>query len=235
MTTTTPDDLCENALAVVHPSWHRPLAGVHDTIRTCLRGAIGAARNGEQVLPHPRHVLRAFATPLDEVRVLIMGQDPYPTPGHPIGLCFAVAADVHPLPRSLANIFTELTEDIGCPAPVHGDLTGWEQQGVMLLNRTLTVAAGNPASHAGRGWEDVTDAAVTALAKRGGPLVAILWGRGARSVAPRLGDVPRIESAHPSPLSAHRGFFGSKPFSAANAALQQQGAAPIDWARTAAP
>ena len=163
------------------------------------------------------------------MRVLVVGQDPYPTPGHPIGLSFAVAPDVRPLPPSLRNIFRELVDDVGVPAPTNGDLTPWAQQGVMLLNRVLTVRPGAPASHQGIGWEAVTDRAIEVLAERGGPLVAILWGRGARSLRPRLGEVPVIESAHPSPLSARSGFFGSKPFSRANALLVEQGADPIDW------
>ena len=159
------------------------------------------------------------------------GQDPYPTPGHPIGLSFAVGRDVRPLPKSLANIYLELQNDLGiAPAP-HGDLTGWFEQGVLLLNRCLTVQPGRPAAHRGKGWEQVTGAAIDALVARGGPLVAILWGRDARSLAPMLtaGGIPVIESSHPSPLSARSGFFGSRPFSRANLALAAAGAPPIDW------
>ena len=191
-----------------------------------LRAEIAAGRG---YLPAGEKVLRAFTIPLESVRVLVVGQDPYPTPGHPIGLSFAVAPDVRPLPPSLRNIFRELVDDVGVPAPTNGDLTPWAQQGVMLLNRVLTVRPGAPASHQGIGWEAVTDRAIEVLAERGGPLVAILWGRGARSLRPRLGEVPVIESAHPSPLSARSGFFGSKPFSRANALLVEQGADPIDW------
>lgn len=184
---------------------------------------------GRAYLPAGDAVLRAFREPFADVRVLILGQDPYPTPGHPIGLSFAVAADVRPIPRSLANMYRELHDDLGIPPAEHGDLTRWTIQGVMLLNRCLTVRPGAPASHRGKGWEEVTDCAVQALAGRGGPLVAILWGRDARSAKPMLGSVPVIESAHPSPLSASKGFFGSRPFSRANAALEQQGAAGVDW------
>lgn len=184
---------------------------------------------GRGYLPAGEHVLRAFTIPLEEVRVLVVGQDPYPTPGHAIGLSFAVAPHVRPLPRSLTNIHRELVDDLGLPQPSNGDLSPWARQGVMLLNRCLTVRPGAPASHQGRGWEAVTDRAIEVLAARGGPLVAILWGRQARNLAPALGEVPRIESAHPSPLSARNGFFGSRPFSRTNELLTRQGADPIDW------
>jgi uracil-DNA glycosylase len=167
--------------------------------------------------------------PFHQVRVLIVGQDPYPTPGHPIGLCFAVAADVRPFPKSLQNIFREYQDDLGLPMPSSGDLTPWVEQGVLLLNRSLTVRPGAPASHRGRGWEAITAQAISALATRGGPLVAILWGRDARNLRPELGATPALEAPHPSPLSAARGFFGSRPFSRANALLEQQGAGPVDW------
>jgi uracil-DNA glycosylase len=187
---------------------------------------------GRQVLPAAEHILRAFRQPFDEVRVLIVGQDPYPTPGHPVGLAFSVASDVRPVPRSLANIFTELQDDLGLAAPDNGDLTPWTRHGVLLLNRVLTVRAGEAGSHRRRGWEAVTEQAIRALAARDAPLVAILWGRDAENLAPLLGDTPRIVSAHPSPLSARRGFFGSRPFSRANALLAGQGAAPVDWSPT---
>ena len=214
---------------LVHPTWAQALEPVAATITEMgafLRAEVAA---GHGYLPKGEHVLRAFQVPLDEVRVLVVGQDPYPTPGHPIGLSFAVAPDVRPLPRSLANIYRELVDDLGIPAPGSGDLTPWTEQGVMLLNRCLTVRPGAPNSHQGRGWERVTDRAIEALAARGGPLVAILWGRNARNLAPVLGETPRIESAHPSPLSARNGFFGSRPFSRTNDLLARQGADPIDW------
>ena len=174
-------------------------------------------------------MLRAFTRPLAGVRVLIVGQDPYPTPGHPIGLSFAVERSVSPLPKSLVNIYRELDSDLGIPPAAHGDLSSWFEQGVLLLNRVLTVQPGRPGSHRRRGWETVTTRAIEALAARGGPLVAILWGRDAQTAEPLLPGVPIISSAHPSPLSAHAGFFGSRPFSRANQALSAQGAAPIDW------
>jgi uracil-DNA glycosylase len=211
------------------PGWAAALAPVEGQIAALgqfLRGEVAAGRG---YLPAGEHILRAFTHPLDAVRVLIVGQDPYPTPGHAIGLCFSVAADVRPLPASLRNIFTEYVEDLGYPMPSNGDLSPWADRGVLLLNRALTVAPGQPNSHQGRGWEAVTEQAIRALAARGGPLVPILWGRNARNLRPLFGDLECIESAHPSPLSAHNGFFGSRPFSRANALLAAQGAAPLDW------
>ena len=185
--------------------------------------------SGRGYLPAGENVLRAFRYPLADVRVLIVGQDPYPTPGHPIGLSFAVDAHVRPLPRSLANIYAELTADLAIATPAHGDLTGWSRNGVMLLNRVLTVRPGEAGSHRGKGWERVTEHAIRSLVARDAALVAVLWGRDAASLVPMLGETPVIESAHPSPLSAHRGFFGSRPFSRANALLAEQGAPPVDW------
>ena len=214
---------------LVHPSWAAALEPVGGAVRELgdfLRAEVAAGRG---YLPAGGHVLRAFEQPLDAVRVLIVGQDPYPTPGHAVGLSFSVAPDVAPVPRSLANIYQELQADLGVPRPSTGDLSPWAERGVLLLNRVLTVCPGRPASHRGKGWETVTAHAISALVTRGGPLVAILWGRDARNLAPHLGDVPAIESAHPSPLSAHSGFFGSRPFSRANELLVRQGAAPIDW------
>jgi uracil-DNA glycosylase len=199
-----------------------------------LRAEIAA---GRRYLPAGPNVLRAFTFPFDQVRVLIVGQDPYPTPGHAVGLCFSVGADVRPLPRSLDNIFAEYCSDLGFPTPSNGDLTPWAQRGVLLLNRVLTVRPGTPASHRGKGWETVTERAIRALAGRAQPLVAVLWGRDAGTLKPMLAtgspegraEVKTIESAHPSPLSAQRGFFGSQPFSRANALLTEMGADPIDW------
>ena len=217
---------------LVHPTWVPALEPVADTITELgefLRGEVAAGRG---YLPAGDRVLRAFSLPLPDVRVLVVGQDPYPTPGHPVGLSFSVAPDVRPVPRSLQNIYAELGTDLALPTPGNGDLTPWFERGVMLLNRVLTVRPGASASHQGKGWETVTAQAISALVERGGPLVAILWGRQAQSLAPMLGDVPRIESAHPSPLSARSGFFGSRPFSRTNDLLAQQGAAPIDWRLT---
>jgi uracil-DNA glycosylase len=203
-----------------------PVAETLGQLGQFLRQEVTAGRG---YLPAGDAILRAFSLPLPDVRVLVVGQDPYPTPGHPVGLSFSVAPEVRPVPRSLQNMYQELGTDLGLPAPSNGDLTPWFERGVMLLNRVLTVQPGRSASHQGRGWERVTDHAIRALAQRGGPLVAILWGRQAQSLAPLLGSVPRIESAHPSPLSARAGFFGSRPFSRANELLVSQGAEPIDW------
>ncbi len=214
---------------VVGAGWAEALAPVADQVAAMgefLRGEVAAGRT---YLPAGEHILRAFSRPFDDIRVLIVGQDPYPTPGHPIGLCFAVDRDVRPLPPSLRNIYKELQSDVGVQLPEHGDLTAWADHGVLLLNRSLSVAPGKPASHRGKGWEPVTEQAIRALAARGGPLVAILWGRDARNLKPLLGGVPAIESAHPSPLSASNGFFGSRPFSRANEALVAQGGEPVDW------
>ena len=184
---------------------------------------------GRGYLPAGQNVLRAFARPLADVKVLIVGQDPYPTPGHPIGLSFAVDREVRPLPRSLGNIYRELETDLGIAPAAHGDLSAWSDQGVMLLNRVLTVRPGTPASHRGWGWEKVTELAIRALVARDAPLVAVLWGRDAEGLRPMLGATPIVASAHPSPLSASRGFFGSRPFSRVNALLEEQGAVPVDW------
>ena len=215
---------------LVDPGWAEalePVSGQIAAMGEFLRGEVAA---GRRFLPAGGNVLRAFTFPLDAVRVLIVGQDPYPTPGHAVGLSFSVAPDVRPLPRSLANIFSEYSADLGFPVPSSGDLTPWAQRGVMLLNRVLTVRPGNAASHRGKGWEAVTECAIGALVARDEPMVAILWGRDAAALKPMLGGkCIAIESPHPSPLSASRGFFGSRPFSRANALLAELGAAPVDW------
>ncbi|MGZ5403782.1 MAG: uracil-DNA glycosylase [Nocardioides sp.] len=214
---------------LVAADWAEALTPVEDRITAMGRFLREELAAGRPYLPDGDHVLRAFERPLADVRVLVVGQDPYPTPGHPIGLSFAVARDVWPIPASLRNIYVELRDDLGVVPPKHGDLTAWADQGVMLLNRVLTVRPGEPASHRGRGWEEVTERAIQVLAERGGPLAAILWGRDAQSLKSMLGPVPWVESAHPSPLSAHRGFLGSKPFSRVNQLLEQQGGSPVVW------
>lgn len=216
---------------VVDPGWAKALEPVSDQISAMgdfLRAENAAGRG---YLPAGENVLRAFQRPFDAVRVLIVGQDPYPTPGHPMGLSFSVAPDISPIPRSLANIFAEYSKDLGHPTPSCGDLSPWSDQGVLLLNRVLTVSPGQPASHRGKGWEIVTEQAIRALVARDEPLVAILWGRDAQTLKPALAEaeVPYIESAHPSPLSASRGFFGSRPFSRVNELLDELGAEPVDW------
>jgi uracil-DNA glycosylase len=214
---------------IIDPGWARELAPVAGKISEAgdfLRAEIAA---GRAYLPAGDLVLRAFKQPLDEVKVLIVGQDPYPTPGHPVGLSFSVAPAVRPLPRSLVNIFREYSADLGFPTPATGDLTPWTERGVLLLNRVLTVQPGKPGSHRGKGWEAVTEQAIKALAARPAPLVAILWGRDARNLAPLLSGVPLVESAHPSPMSADQGFFGSRPFSRVNRLLDGLGSAEVDW------
>jgi uracil-DNA glycosylase len=221
--------MAEPLRSIIDPGWAdalEPVAGRIAEMGDFLRAEVAA---GRRYLPAGENVLRAFKQPFAGVRVLIVGQDPYPTPGHAVGLSFSVAPEVRRLPASLVNIFREYSDDLGYPTPTTGDLTPWSERGVLLLNRVLTVAPGQPGSHRGQGWEEVTDQAIRALAARPQPLVAILWGRDARSLAPLLGNVPLIESAHPSPNSADRGFFGSRPFSRANARLEEQGAAPLDW------
>ncbi|WP_295780032.1 uracil-DNA glycosylase [uncultured Microbacterium sp.] len=223
----TPKSLAELAEAgLIDASWVDPLAPVADDIAALGRRL---RDEGRPYLPAGELVLRAFRTPVDAVRVLIVGQDPYPTPGHPIGLSFAVDPHVRPVPRSLANIYRELDDDLGIAPVAHGDLSAWADQGVMLMNRVLTVAPGEPASHRGWGWERVTEHAIRVLASRDRALVAVLWGRDAMNLAPLLGETAIVSSPHPSPLSARRGFFGSRPFSRVNALLEEQGAAPVDW------
>ena len=217
------------AAGLIDADWARALAPVAPDIAALGERLRAETAAGRHYLPAGDKVLRAFARPVAEVKALIVGQDPYPTPGHPIGLSFAVDAHVRPLPRSLANIYQELEADLGIPRAPHGDLSAWSDQGVMLLNRVLTVAPGAPASHRGWGWETVTEHAIRTLVARDRPLVAVLWGRDAANLRPLLGSTPIVESAHPSPLSASRGFFGSRPFSRVNELLAQQGATPVDW------
>ena len=210
---------------IMHPSWAsamQPVAPKITEMGQMLR------KEGNNYLPAGADIFRAFTYPLDQVKVLIVGQDPYPTPGNAMGLSFSVKPGV-PIPKSLNNIFRELHDDLGCAYPTSGDLRPWAERGVMLLNRVLTVIPNQAGSHQGRGWEEVTDQAISALVKRDRPLVAILWGKQAQSLVPALGDTPTVQSPHPSPLSASRGFFGSRPFSRTNSLLQQMGASPIDW------
>lgn len=214
---------------LVDPGWARALAPVEDDVHRMGAWLRAEVADGRPYLPAGADVLRAFRDPFDDVRVLVLGQDPYPTPGHPIGLSFAVDPGVRPVPRSLANIYAELRDDLGVEPPSHGDLRAWSSRGVLLLNRVLTVRAGDAGSHRGKGWEAVTDQAVRALVARDRPLVAVLWGAQAATVRPLLGDTPVVASAHPSPLSARRGFFGSRPFSQVNRLLVAQGAEPVDW------
>ncbi len=223
------------------PDWAAALADVEKELREVLTFLADDLAAGHHVLPAPSNVLRAFQQPLDDVKVLIVGQDPYPTPGHAVGLSFSVDPHTRPIPRSLANIYRELESDLGLPARTHGDLSAWADQGVLLLNRVMTVRAGSAGSHRGKGWEKITTAAVSAVAHRRDtngsrmPLVAVLWGKDAESVRPLLAGVPAVASAHPSPLSASRGFFGSRPFSRVNELLMEQGALGVTWELPAAP
>ncbi len=217
---------------LIDPGWAAGLAPVADVVTEMgafLRSEIAAGRS---YLPAGNFILRAFERPLADVRVLIVGQDPYPTPGHAVGLSFSVAPDVRPIPRSLHNIYRELSADLGVEPPPHGDLSAWADRGILLLNRCLTVQPGNSGAHRGKGWEKVTDRAIDVLVQRNAPLVAILWGKDAQTLRPRLGSVPVVASVHPSPMSADRGFLGSRPFSRVNDLLGQQGCAPIDWSLT---
>lgn len=204
--------------AVIHDSWRDVLsphsAQVAEILRSCE----------PDTWPQRADVFHALAVPRDHVRVVIVGQDPYPTPGHAHGLAFSVPSGVQPLPRSLANIFRELSDDLGVTR-TNGDLSDWLAQGVLLLNRVLTVRAGQPGSHRGRGWEAFTESVLRAVQ----PSVVVLWGNDAQAARSFFGAVPVIASAHPSPLSAHRGFFGSRPFSRVNAALQGVGEVPVAW------
>jgi uracil-DNA glycosylase len=222
--------MAEPLRSIVDPGWAdalEPVAGRIAAMGDFLRAEVAA---GRRYLPAGENVLRAFKQPFADVRVLIVGQDPYPTPGHAVGLAFSVSPQVRRLPASLVNIFREYSDDLGFPTPTTGDLTPWSERGVLLLNRVLTVAPGQPGSHRGKGWEEVTEQAIRALAARQTePLVAILWGRDARTLVPLLEGIPSIESAHPSPYSAANGFFGSRPFSRANHLLEQEGAEPVDW------
>ncbi|KQR45146.1 uracil-DNA glycosylase [Microbacterium sp. Leaf161] len=227
MTARTLAELADDGL--IDPGWADALAPAQQTITALGERLRDEQAAGRGYLPAGDHVLRAFERPLSDVKVLITGQDPYPTPGHPIGLSFAVDRDVRPLPRSLGNIYAELESDLGIPPAPHGDLTAWSDQGVLLLNRVLTVRPGEAGSHRRWGWEQVTELAIRALVARDQPLVAILWGKDAANLQPLLGDTPVIVSAHPSPLSARRGFFGSRPFSRANELLEGLGASPVDW------
>ena len=221
----TPKPLTE----LISPDWAAALEPVEPQIHRMGDFLRHEMAEGRSYLPAGDAVLRAFTLPMSQVRVLIVGQDPYPTVGHPVGLSFSVDRHVRPLPRSLQNIYTELYDDLGIAPCEHGDLSGWFNQGVLLLNRCLTVQPGHPASHRGKGWEDVTACAIDALAHRGGPLVAILWGRDAQSLEPMLGGIPIVKSSHPSPMSARYGVLGSRPFSRTNELLERQGADPIDW------
>lgn len=213
---------------IMSEDWAVALAPVEEQIRAMgdfLRAEHAA---GHRTFPPAGDIFNAFRRPMSQVKVLIIGQDPYPTPGNAMGLSFSVHRGM-PIPRSLSNIYQELQDDLGIEPAPHGDLSCWADEGVMLMNRVLSVRESDAGSHRGKGWEQITECAIRALVAREQPLVGLLWGADARKCAPMLRPYPSVESAHPSPLSAHRGFFGSRPFSTVNSLLVQQGAEPVDW------
>ncbi len=213
----------------MHAGWQALLAGQEPLLASIEQRILTQVETGEVIAPQISMVMRAFETDPCDVRVLLVGQDPYPTLGHAVGLAFAVNHGVQPLPRSLQNILKELAADLP-RASTNGDLSNWQSQGVMLLNRHLTTSVGNTAAHLTVGWDVFTDAAISALVQlHGHSLVAVLWGNQAQTLVSKLGDARVIASAHPSPLSAHRGFFGSRPFSRCNELLTAAGLQPIDW------
>ncbi len=226
--------MAENSLP---PSWQPELGSILQTPEARRLGGWLKAEEaaGKQVFPPRGARLRALElTPLDQVKVVILGQDPYHGPGQAHGLAFSVPEGVR-VPPSLVNIYKELESDLGVKTPPHGNLESWARQGVLLLNNALTVEAGQAGSHQGRGWEAITDAAVAAVARREEPCVFILWGSHAKKKAMRVPELANntrhliLTSPHPSPLSAYAGFFGSKPFSKANAFLTAHGRGVIDW------
>jgi uracil-DNA glycosylase len=216
-------------LAGIDPSWAPAFAQETSSLGEIQQRLDNEMLAGVRYAPARADLFRAFFAPLESIRVVIIGQDPYPTRGHAVGLSFSTNRDVRPLPRSLTNIFAERQDDLGIEPPEHGDLSRWVDQGVMLLNTSLSVREGEAGSHRTWPWKNVTSAALRSLAERGGPLVAVLWGREAQWATSVLNGVDTIESAHPSPLSANRGFFGSRPFSRTNTSLVKQGGDPIDW------
>jgi uracil-DNA glycosylase len=209
-------------LEKIDPEWAVALAGVVPIIEE-----IEDSLKNTQYQPPAHQVMRTFERPLSQIRVVIFGQDPYPTPGHATGLSFSVSQNIKVLPQSLRNIFGELSHDIGCPMPLHGDLSSWADQGVALINRVLTVPNGRSNGHVSIGWQKVTDEVARILGER--DVVAILWGNNAQQLAHFFRNGWVIESVHPSPLSAHRGFFGSRPFSKANAILSNHSLEKINW------
>lgn len=215
--------------SLVHESWVELLQEDDETLQRIGEHLREEIRAGHAYAPTGDKIFRALQMPIEDVKVLILGQDPYPTVGHAVGLAFSVDPELQVLPASLRNIYTELQSDIGCEMAKSGDLSAWVSQGVLLLNRTLTVRVGEARSHYKLGWEHITLHAIKGLAARNSNFVSILWGSDAQSVSQFLDPERVIASVHPSPLSAHRGFFGSKPFSRANAMLTRRGLEPIDW------
>ena len=216
-----------------HPSWDTALLPELDMdYMQSLKAFLKAEKaRGSVIFPSSSLWFNALnSTPLDEVKVVILGQDPYPTPGHAHGLCFSVQPEVRPLPKSLINIYKELKEDLDIENE-HGYLQSWADQGVLLLNSVLTVQSGQPNSHQGKGWERFTDRIIREVNQLQRPIVFVLWGAYAQKKGAEIDESRHlvIRSPHPSPLSAHRGFFGSRPFSRINDFLIQQGESPIEW------
>lgn len=222
-----PQALARNGL--IDESWVPTLLPFSAQLRAIAQELAARSQAGERLLPDPALMLRALELPAEEVKVLIVGQDPYPTPGHAIGLSFATEAQVRPLPRSLSNIYRELHDDLGIPPAVHGDLSAWQEQGVMLLNQVFSVGAGAAGSHQKIGWTHISAAVIDRLNRCSPAVIALLWGNQAQKLAPQLDQSIILRSAHPSPLSASRGFFGSKPFSAINRELRALGREEISW------
>ncbi|MGO4297891.1 uracil-DNA glycosylase [Glutamicibacter sp. MCAF14] len=216
-------------LGFIAPDWVQALQGQDSLLKSLASLLAARSAAGEQILPAPEVMFRALSLPLSEVKVLIIGQDPYPTPGHPNGLAFAANKQVRPLPRSLSNIYKELQADLGIAPVPHPDLSPWLSQGVLLLNQVLSVTAGDAGSHQNLGWSPIVQSILKALNERPHPPVALLWGKHAQKLSQALPNAEQLHSAHPSPLSASRGFFGSKPFSNINRLLSEKGQKPIDW------
>lgn len=206
----------------VHLEWIDALKHVLGEIERIENSLQGLAFN-----PAPENIFRALRQPLSKTSVVIFGQDPYPTPGHAMGLAFSVPVEIKPIPKTLTNIFRELHDDIGCVAPSSGDLTPWADQGVALVNRILTVPQGHSGGHAGLNWQVVTNEIAKILGEQ--DVVAILWGNYAQELSRYFSKPLTISSPHPSPLSAYRGFFGSKPFSRTNQLLTNESRRAIDW------
>ena len=217
----------------LHPSWLAQIGGeFNQPYMHSLKAFLKQVQHqGQRIFPKGSDYFAALNhTPFDQVKVVILGQDPYHGPGQAHGLCFSVPPGVRP-PPSLVNIYKELQQDVGLTRPEHGTLTGWAQQGVLLLNSVLTVTQGQPASHQGKGWECFTDAVIQCINQQLQGIVVLLWGSSAQRKGQFLDDSRHkiLKAPHPSPLSASRGFFGCKHFSQTNAYLQQQGKAPINW------
>lgn len=217
-------------LSLAIPAPWRAVIGEETVRRVADIGAeLGQGFAGEAIIPEPDRVFHALSLPPEKVTVIIIGQDPYPTPGHATGRAFSIPRGVWPPPPTLRNILRELADDTGVSLPRHGNLHSWHRQGVLLLNRHLTTIAHQPGAHRRLGWAEVTDRIVAALAETNPRRVAVLWGREAEQLRAHTGDMPVVASAHPSPLSAAQGFFGSRPFSRVNEYRVAWGEDPIDW------